>query len=83
MLFIDNWPVVDFEKYSLLAGNTYVPTISVSMDHYVKYVCDDEKIVYYINIKCGGYTAIEPIFYWTLIPKISLEQKVEFEIIFE
>ncbi len=82
-LFIDNWPVVDFEKHSLLAGNTNAPTISESMDQSVKYVCNDDKIIYYIKIKCSGLTAIEPIFYWTLIPKISSEIKVEFEIVFE
>ncbi len=77
-------PVIDFSKYTLLAGSKAVggicPTI---LSQYVQKYSKNNKIVYEVQIKEGGYAALGSAYYHALIPKIEQQYDIEFIITVE
>ena len=71
--------VIDFSKYTLLAGSKAVggicPTI---LSQYVQKYSENNKIVYEVQIKEGGYAALGSAYYHALIPKIEQQYDIEF-----
>ncbi len=83
-LLISNWPQIDFDQSTVLAGVSITNTICKSITgQSVKKVCKDNNLIYSVNISGGGYTALGAVYYWVLIPKISADQEVEFQILIE
>ena len=76
--------VIDFSKYTLLAGSQAVGGIcpTILSQHVLKY-SKIKKIVYEVQIKEGGYAALGSAYYHTLIPKIENQYDIEFKVTVE
>lgn len=81
-LEISNWPLIDFEKYTLLSG------IEISSGTCGRLLPDlftikktNSKYIFTVTYEVGGYTAFSAIFYWALVGKINPLSQIEFIIV--
>lgn len=80
-LEIDNWPLIDFEKYTMLAGIKILgTTCGRLLPNDFSLLQSNSKYVFTVFIQPGGYTAMSAIFYWVLTDKISPKSEIEFVI---
>jgi len=76
--------IVDFSKNTLLAGSQAVGGIcpTILSQRLLKYSMNN-KIVYEVQIKEGGYAALGSAYYHALIPKIEKQYDIEFKVTVE
>lgn len=78
------YPLVDFDKYTLLIGSYLAPHTGYTVvEQKVTRTCVKKHLLFQVSIReeASGYTAITPVTYYAVIPKVrrgvAVEVKVE------
>lgn len=77
------YPVIDFNKYTLLVGSYLAPQTGYTvLEQEVSKVCGEKRLVHKVTIResAAGYTAMSPVTYYAVIPKLRRGMAVEVQV---
>lgn len=72
-------PDIDFSRKTLLAGSFVAPYMDWVEQQRVYRDCEGD-VVFEVRLKRGGYTAVTEVFYFAVIPRISRQTEVAFDV---
>jgi hypothetical protein len=79
MLCATSLPDIDFSQKTLLAGR-YVASHMDQVKHQRVYQECNGKVKFEVRLDKGGYTAVTDVFFFAVVPKISSQAEVIFDV---